>query len=82
MIWSDTDKLGCASHWCDELNIPGSTMVIRDALYLVCNYGPGYADVFSFLFSSFMLRDLGDFVFFWTICTLYNFLVMIFVTAR
>ncbi|XP_063951743.1 peptidase inhibitor R3HDML-like [Lytechinus pictus] len=41
MIWSDTNRVGCATHFCDEMNIPGSTMIIRDALYLVCNYGPG-----------------------------------------
>ena len=41
IVWADTTKLGCATQWCDELTVPGTSLEIEDTLFLVCNYGPG-----------------------------------------
>ncbi|XP_072168768.1 uncharacterized protein [Diadema setosum] len=41
MVWSDTNRVGCATQMCRELVLPHSTMTIENALLLICNYGPG-----------------------------------------
>ncbi|KAH0619121.1 hypothetical protein JD844_018807 [Phrynosoma platyrhinos] len=36
MVWASSNRIGCAIHTCNNMNVWGSTW--RRAVYLVCNY--------------------------------------------
>ncbi|KAL2308280.1 hypothetical protein Nmel_001293, partial [Mimus melanotis] len=38
MVWATSNRIGCAIHTCQNMNVWGS--VWRRAVYLVCNYAP------------------------------------------
>uniref|UniRef100_A0A8V0XJJ5 Peptidase inhibitor 15 n=1 Tax=Gallus gallus TaxID=9031 RepID=A0A8V0XJJ5_CHICK len=43
MVWATSNRIGCAIHTCQNMNVWGS--VWRRAVYLVCNYAPNLSSL-------------------------------------
>jgi len=43
LVWANSNALGCGAKRCDQMqNLPPEN---KDAVFLVCDYGPGWAAV-------------------------------------
>ncbi|XP_071815697.1 uncharacterized protein [Apostichopus japonicus] len=41
LVWANTKYVGCEANFCKNLYDPSRDRKIKNAVYLVCNYGPG-----------------------------------------